>query len=143
MRLVRQNKGILIDSSVWGASFWVKIEIQFLSLSQPSLSRHPASPAQPTQPAALLPAARLPHRGGSGFLRCFWGFLLGFPVGSGPTLKKVASVPGPVFLRKNKAFSAPRCVWCGKIKYLNRFFVIKLFLYVKIRHFRLRGAFST
>ena len=75
------------------------------SLAQPS--RHPASPAsavtQPAQPShPSQPPSSLPSpytsQGGSGFLRCFWGFLLGFPVGSGSTLKKVASVAGGILI---------------------------------------------
>ena len=55
-------------------------------------------------------------------------------------------------LGKDKAFSAPRCVWCGKIEVANPFsqsvvqddevaLLNRAFFYGKIRHFRLRGAF--
>ena len=71
---------------------YIFIEIQFLSLSTSAVSLAQPSPAQPTQPAQpsqpSQPPSSLPYtsRGGSGFLWCFLGFLLGSAVRSGPAL---------------------------------------------------------
>ena len=134
-----KNKAFSAPRCVWRCVWYGKINViqsksnsfpcqpslaQPSQPSQPSLSRHPASPAQPTQPAQpsqpSQPPSSLPSAvhltGGSGFLRCFLRFLLGFPVGSGLAIKKVPPVAGALFLGKNKAFSVPRCVWCGKTK---------------------------
>ena len=82
--------------------------------SQPSLSRHPASPAQPTQPAALLPAVHL--TGGEWFLIVLFGVFAGVGGAFRVFSEKVSIGCGALFLGKNKAFSAPRCVWYGKIR---------------------------
>ena len=79
--------------------------------SQPSLSRHPASPA-------LLPAVRLPH-GGEWFLKVLLGV---FARVSGRI--RICSYQSDFgidlfFVWRNKAFLAPRCVWCGKTRVIN------------------------
>ena len=110
------------DVPTYMTGAYTYIEIQFLSLSaQPS--RHPANPASPasavTQPAqpSSLPYAYL--TGGGWFLKVLLGVFARVSGAFRICIYQSDFGIDLFFVWRNKAFLAPRCVWCGKTRVIN------------------------
>ena len=96
-----------------------------------NIGEQPSQPSQPANPASLASAVTQPAQpsslpyayltGGEWFLKVLLGVFARVSGGFRISIYQSDFGIDLFFLGKNKAFLAPRCVWCGKTRVINFF----------------------